>query len=129
MSAQRLIRLAVSVAIALPMVPTVSFAGENRCGWYQMPTPGNLWLTDKDATWSITSQGQAAGPDADGVDKAPDFDPKQFVKTQGPGMDYGYGCACMEVETNAKDQRITKVISGRILALANCKNDKTLPAP
>jgi hypothetical protein len=102
---------------------------ENRCCWYQMPTPGNLWLTDKDATWSITSQGEADGPDAEGVDKAPDFDPKQFVKTQDPEMDYGYGCACMEVETNAKDQRITKVISGRILPLADCKYDKSLPSP
>jgi Protein of unknown function (DUF4087) len=27
------------------------------------PTPGNLWLMDKDATWWITSQGEYKGPD------------------------------------------------------------------
>lgn len=120
--------LPVTVATALLMVCLDASAGEKRCGWYQMPTPGNLWLTDKDATWSITSQGEADGPDSEGVDNAPDFDPKQFVETPGTGG-YGYGCACMEVETNAKDQRITKVISGHILPLADCKNDKSLPSP
>jgi hypothetical protein len=122
-------RLFLAIAVfACGVFPAAASAAENRCGWYQMPTPGNLWLTDKDATWSITSQGGADGPDAEGVDKAPDFDPKQFVETEGPGG-YGYGCACMEVETSAKDQRITKVISGRILPLADCKNDKSLPSP
>lgn len=121
--------LVPTVLAGIAFLAPEALAAENRCGWYQMPTPGDLWLTDKDATWSITSQGQASGPDAEGVDNAPDFDPKQFVKTQDPGMDYGYGCACMEVETDAKDQRITKVISGHILPLADCKNDKTLPAP
>ncbi|SMF02533.1 Protein of unknown function [Xaviernesmea oryzae] len=104
-------------------------AAENRCGWYQMPTPGNLWLTDRDATWSITSQGEAAGPDAVDAEKAPDFDGRQFVETNVPGAGYGYGCACMRVDTDAKAQRITKVYSGKIRPLSACRNDKSLPAP
>lgn len=44
-------------AAAAPAAP----AAQTRCGWYAMPTPGNLWLTDRDATWVITSQGQALG--------------------------------------------------------------------
>lgn len=104
-------------------------AAETRCGWYQAPTPGNLWLSDRDATWSITSQGGALGPDAAGADKAPAFNPRQFVETNVPGTGYGYGCACLVVDTNLKSRRIVRVHSGRILPLSQCRRDKSLPPP
>lgn len=66
---------------------------------------------------------------AEGMDKTPSFNPKLFVETNVPGSGYGYGCACLIVETNAKAQRITKVSSGKILPLAKCRNDKALPNP
>ncbi|WP_335672062.1 DUF4087 domain-containing protein [Phyllobacterium zundukense] len=103
-------------------------SGEVRCGWIENPTPGDLFLIDKDATWTITSQGQAEGPDAAGVDNIPDGDPKQFVDTSR-GTGHGYSCGCLTVETNAKDQRITKVVSGKNLPLAKCRADKALPKP
>ncbi|PSH68459.1 DUF4087 domain-containing protein [Phyllobacterium brassicacearum] len=103
-------------------------SGEMRCGWIENPTPGNLWLIDKDATWTITSQGQAVGPDAAGVDNIPQTDPKQFVDTSR-GAGHGYSCGCLSVETSAKDKRITKVISGKALPLAKCRADKALPKP
>lgn len=112
--------------VLMASVPFSAAAAEKRCGWLSNPTPQNLWLIDKDATWSITSQGEAAGKDAEGVDKVPDFDTKQYVD-QGNG--HGYGCACLSVETSRKDQRITRVMSGEILPLAKCKNDKSLPSP
>jgi hypothetical protein len=121
-------KLVSAIFVALLTACSSAFGAEKRCGWYEMPTPGDLWLTDKDATWSITSQGEADGPDAEGAEKAPDFDPKQFVKTQGSDIDYGYGCACLEVETDAGSKRITRVFSGHTLPLATCKNDKSLPA-
>src|SRR4051812_3361379 len=84
-------------------------AAENRCGWYLNPTPANLLLIDRDGPWWITSQMQANGPDAEGADdKAPNFDAGQFVKTQPNG--YGYGCACLSVETDRQANRITKVL-------------------
>ena len=98
---------------------------ETRCGWYLNPTPGNLWLQDKDAIWSITSQMQANGPDAVGADRAPQESSTEYVDY---GNGHGYGCACLNVETDGKD-RITKVISGRTLPLAQCKSDKRLPPP
>lgn len=119
----------VAVTVIACDAVAMAHAAERRCGWYSNPTPGNLWLTDKDATWTITSQGEAEGPDAANADKAPDFDPKQFVETNVPGAGYGYGCACMTVETDIKKQRITRVISGAILPLAKCKADKGLPPP
>ncbi|MFI0848575.1 DUF4087 domain-containing protein [Mesorhizobium sp. IMUNJ 23232] len=117
----------VAVAVIACGAVTMAQAAERRCGWYSNPTPGNLWLTDKDASWTITSQGE--GPDAAGAEKAPDFDPKQFVETNVPGSGHGYGYACMTVETDVKDQRITRVIAGNILPLAKCKADKSLPPP
>lgn len=128
---RKLSQICSAAAISLGLCFTASsvFSAENRCGWYSFPTPQNLMLIDKDATWSITSQGQANGPDADGAENAPDFDSKQFVATNVPGAGYGYGCACMDVETSAADKRITRVISGKILPLADCKKDKALPAP
>lgn len=100
-----------------------------RCGWYVMPTPGNFWLTDRDATWIIMSQGQAQGPDAQGLEHLPAFDRHQFVATNVPGTGYGYGCACLVVDADDQARRITQVHSGRILPLSRCRQDKTLPPP
>ena len=119
----------VAAMMIAPGAVTMAQAAERRCGWYSNPTPGNLWLTDKDASWTITSQGEAEGPDAVDAEKFPDFDPKQFVETNVPGSGHGYGCACMTVETDARDQRITRVIAGDILPLAKCKADRSLPPP
>jgi hypothetical protein len=99
-------------------------SAERRCGWLANPTPGNLLLIDKDASWWIASQGEAMGPNAEG--EVPDFDRREFVTTQSG---YGYGCACLNVATDAPRQRITRVISAENLPLARSRNDRSLPAP
>jgi hypothetical protein len=118
-------KIAVAAVILLGLAPA-GFAVEQRCGWLGNPTPGDLLLTDRQAVWSITSQGEAAGKDAAGQGNVPAFDDKQYVDY---GNGHGYGCACLSVETDAKSERITRVLSGRILPLAKCKADKDLPAP
>ncbi|MER8995332.1 hypothetical protein [Mesorhizobium sp. M0678] len=35
----------------------------------------------------------------------------------------------MNVVTNAKQQKITRVISGQVLPLLRCRNDRSLPNP
>lgn len=116
------------MVMGLSLAGSPALAAERRCGWYMNPTPGNLLLIDKQGEWWITSQMQANGPDAIGADnKAPDFDDKQYVQTQPNG--YGYGCACMTVETDAKAMRITRVFAGETVPLARCKKDPTLPPP
>lgn len=124
----RLIYLLLLTVLAAFLMTEMSQA-ENRCGWYQMPTPGNLWLTDRDGTWSITSQGQAVGPDAQDAERAPNFDMKQFVSTGIPGRGYGYGCACISMDVDAKTKRASRIYSGKIKPLSACKSDKTLVAP
>ncbi len=95
---------------------------ENRCGWYENPTPGNHWLTDKDGEWMIGTQG---AEQADG-DYPPEFSDDQWVKTN---VNYGYGCACLRVETDKKEMRITKVVSATARPLSACRNDKALKEP
>lgn len=116
---------ATCFSLAIMSLPAAA-DGERRCGWYSSPTPGNLMLTDRDAVWWIQMQGR---PDPKGIENAPAFDERQFVETNVPGSGYGYGCACMTVETNAKQQRITRIIAGDILPLARCRNDRSLPEP
>lgn len=123
----RLSLVALSIVVMASASP--AYAAETRCGWYMNPTPGNLWLMDKDATWTISSQGDAEGAGAKGIDNAPEFDEKQFVETNNPGSGYGYGCACMSVTTDAAEERITEIFSGEIKPLSACKADKSLPRP
>lgn len=95
---------------------------ENRCGWYENPTPGNHWLTDKDGMWIIGAQG---GFQAEG-DYPPAFTDAQWVKTN---INYGYGCACLRVQTDKKEKRILKVVSATARPLSACRKDKALKEP
>jgi len=94
---------------------------ENRCGWFENPTPGNAWLTDKDGEWEIGTQGgyQAEGDWAD-------FSDDQWVKTN---VNYGYGCACMKVAVDTKNRRILKISSATAKPLTACRNDPALKEP
>ncbi|SFU23035.1 DUF4087 domain-containing protein [Mesorhizobium sp. YR577] len=119
-------RLLFAICSCLAIMALSATAAERRCGWYSNPTPGNLLLSDRDGDWWIQMQGR---PDAKGIDKAPAFDNRHFIEINVPGSSYGYGCACMTVVTDAKQQRITRVTAGDILPLARCRNDRSLPSP
>lgn len=116
---------AICFGLVIMSLPAAAHA-ERRCGWYSSPTPGNLVLTDSDGDWWIQMQGRS---DPKAIDNVPAFDKRQFVETNVPGSGHGYGCACMTVVTNAKQQKITRVISGEILPLVRCPNDRSLPSP
>ncbi|MER8873334.1 DUF4087 domain-containing protein [Mesorhizobium sp. M0814] len=116
---------AICFCLTIMSLSAAAYA-ERRCGWYSSPTPGNLVLTDSDGDWWIQMQGR---PDPKGIDNVPAFDERQFVETNVPGSGHGYGCACMNVVTNAKQQKITRVISGQVLPLLRCRNDRSLPNP
>jgi hypothetical protein len=94
---------------------------EKRCGWFVNPTPGNAWLHDKDAEWIIGAQG---GHQAEG--DWPEFEDRDWVKTN---VHYGYGCACLDVETDKKAEKITNILSAKSMPLANCRNGKAPPEP
>lgn len=108
---------AICFGLVIMSLPAAADA-ERRCGWYSSPTLGNLMLTDRDGEWWIQMQGRS---DPKAIDNVPAFDKRQFVETNVPGSGHGYGCACMTVVTNAKQQKITRVISGEILPLVRCR--------
>ncbi len=97
-------------------------ATERRCGWLDNPTPANWWLTDRDGEWAIGTQG---GPEAPGLDELPDMTTRGWVRTNAGS--YGYGCACLDVATDRRTMRITRIAGGRPLPLAQCRRDRALP--
>lgn len=94
---------------------------ENRCGWFENPTPGSAWLTDRDGEWLIGAQG---GHQAEG--DWPDFADNLWVKTN---VSYGYGCACLRVKADFKTRRILEIVSATAKPLSACRNDPALTEP
>lgn len=113
-------RWAIASAV-LSLVAAGPALAERRCGWLDNPTPANWWFTDRDGEWTIGAQG---GYQAPGMDEMPDMTTRGWVRTNGY---YGYGCACMEVETNRREMRITRIISARPVPLRQCRADRSLP--
>jgi hypothetical protein len=89
--------------------------GNQRCGWFDNPTPGNFWLTDKNGEWTIGTQGMK---EADGLLDMPDMSTKGWVVTNGSS--YGFGCACMNVDTDAETMEITRIYKARPMPLKTC---------
>lgn len=110
-----LVTFSASAALAAP---------ENRCGWVVNPTPGNYWLTDRDATWIMLTQGSDVEPK--GMEVLGDISAHDYVATNGY---YGYACGCMKVDTDKAESRITAIYSYKQLKIAKCQNDKALPKP
>lgn len=92
---------------------------ETRCDWFENPTPGNVWLNDKDGEWVISIQG---GYQAEG--DAPEFAAEQWVLTNAGS--YGYGCACLQVRVNRRMRQILEIKSATAKPLAVCRRDHRL---
>jgi hypothetical protein len=112
----------VLITVSLLGLPMLASA-ETRCGWISNPTPGNWWLTDRDASWTIMAQGSY---EAEGMDLIGDISAGDYVMTNG---NYGYGCACMDVVTDTSEERIQTINSFRQLPLSKCTKDKALGSP
>mgnify|MGYP001551625199 CR=1 FL=1 len=98
-----------------------TYAAETRCGWLENPSPANVWLIDKDASWTITMQGMVFIDDKsnDLVFKAMNNE-NEFVITN---RHYGFSCACLTVDTDKKTQQIKKVYKSKQLLLKTCLED------
>ena len=102
----------------LAVVEASEIAAVSRCGWFVNPTPGNAWLIDGAGEWIIGVQGgfQARGA-------WPSFSAARWVETNG---NYGYGCACMKVDSNASSGRIIRIYSASSRPLSTCRNDRAI---
>ncbi len=108
-------------ALAAALAAAAPGGSERRCGWVQNPTPGNWSLIDRDGEWIMGAQG---GYQAPGMDEMPDMTTAGWVEVNGH---YGYGCGCMDVATDRRTQRITRVFSARPVPLRQCRADRRLP--
>ena len=104
-------------AMSTTSTDVAATVSETRCGWFSNPTPANASLHDRDAEWIVGVQG---GHQADG--DWPEFSPSQWVKTN---VNYGYGCACMRVRTNA-DHEVVRIESAQAKSLSACRRDPAL---
>ena len=93
---------------------------EMRCGWFSNPTPGNVWLYDRDGEWTIEVQG---GYRVEGDWEWPNFAAGQWVKTN---VHYGYGCACLRMRVDKETNRVLEIKTTRARPLSVCRQDKAL---
>jgi hypothetical protein len=97
-------------------------AGADRapilCGWFDNPTPGNAWLTDRDGEWTLGTQG---GEQAEG--DWPDFAADRWVETNGS---HGHGCACMRVVADREAREIRRILAAWSRPLSACRQDRQL---
>ena len=96
---------------------------EMRCGWFQNPTPANIWLDDRDGEWIIGVQG---GYQVESDWEWPAFKKGQWVETNGH---HGYGCACMRVRVDRESRHVLEIKSSTARPLAACRKDPHLKRP
>ncbi len=115
-----LLLVATAVVTGQPGISTAPEVSqvETRCGWFSNPTPANASLYDRDDEWIIGVQG---GYQAEG--DWPSFGPGQWVKTN---VNYGYGCACMQVRVNNESHEVIEIASSRARPLSACRSDRNL---
>jgi hypothetical protein len=90
-----------------------------RCGWFDNPSPSNVWLYDRDGEWTVGIQG---GHQAKG--NWPKFKPAEWIRS-GSGS-YGYGCACLRLQANAETRDVTLIVSATARPIATCRSDPAL---
>lgn len=118
-----LLVIALIVANAHPIAPnqTRSTGFETRCGWFNNPTPANIWLYDRDGEWTIGVQG---GYQVNGDWPWPAFKRGQWVRTNAGS--YGYGCACLQLRVNQQTHEVVEIKTSRARPLAQCRQDASL---
>ncbi|MDU7519924.1 MAG: DUF4087 domain-containing protein [Roseomonas mucosa] len=124
MTEARQYRLALLFLLAVLLPGSPAGAAERRCGWLINPTPNNLSLLDSSGEWTLSLQGSY---EAEGIESMPERRERDWVVTNG--ISYGYGCACLQVETSTEgdDRRVRRVLGGTTEPLSRCQRDRRLP--
>jgi hypothetical protein len=88
------------------------------CGWWDNPTPGNVWLNDRSGQWTIAMQGMYEA-DGDG----PAFKPGQQLPKGAP---HGYGCACITARVDRASKFVYSFTDAKALSPNVCRADPGL---
>lgn len=122
--------LLTAPVLSLPVLALAATAAsaqpgtENRCGWYENPSPANHWLTDRDRQWLIGAQG---GYQARGIGLIGEAPQSRWLRA-GPSS-YGRGCVCARVRTDRRNSQITRIHSWSYAPLSQCRGDRRLREP
>ena len=103
----------------VPRLDATKLSAPTRlCGWWDNPTPGNVWLDDRGGQWTIAMQGlyEASG---DG----PEFKPDQQLPKGSP---HGYGCACITARVDAASRFVYSFTDAKALSPKVCRADPGL---
>ena len=119
------VRCGFAVLLVASLLMETARATEKRCGWLVNPTPRNWWLIDAAGWWLIIRQDRDTEPA--GMDLIPDLTVKDWVVTNPPSG--GYACACLFVETNGGQKRVTRILSVKQKPIAACRADPKLQKP
>jgi hypothetical protein len=101
--------------------PAAAAVLETRCGWFTNPTPGNVWLYDREAEWTLGVQG---GYQVPGDWPWPKFKRGQWVVTNAG--DHGYGCVCLQLRVNKQTHEVLEIKTARGRPLQQCRQDPSL---
>ena len=104
---------------------------ERRCGWYNNPSPANVFLKDADGFWWIAKQGSPPAPGSNDA-YTPAFDDRVRLDAAGKivtnGGSYGYSCACADgVFGPVGSGEVLSITRLDALPIAQCENDPNLP--
>ena len=101
---------------------------QNLCGWWDNPTPGNVFFTDRKREWVISQQGDAENCLEDWGDEGARSIGKNMNEIEIIHASYGRSCVCLKVEIEAKKgvQKIKKILSNKRQTLQTCYGDKNL---
>ena len=93
---------------------------ETRCGWFENPTPANIWFYDREGEWTIGVQGGYQLPKHW---PWPAFKSGQWVRTNG---EHGYGGACFQMRVNKQTLDVLEIKTSRARPLTVCRRDPSL---
>lgn len=116
-----LVELAFATAGQPDLNNTEPVQFETRCGWLSNPTPGNIWLDDRDGEWIIGIQG---GYQLEADWGWPAFKKGQWKVTNAGS--HGYGCACLQMRVDKGTNRVLQIKSARPRPLAACRKEPAL---
>jgi hypothetical protein len=90
---------------------------ENRCGWWDNSTPGNVDFSDKDGNWTVSMQG--------GYLAKGNWSPSgEKESTNG---NHGRYCVCLKAEFEKSSEKVVRIHSGKTKKLRDCLRDQLLP--
>ena len=89
-----------------------------RCGWWDNPTPGNVFFTDRDGEWTIAMQGMY---EAEG--DWPTFGRDQVAPRDAP---HSHGCACARMQGDPRSRLVGRFTEAHARPLKVCRADPAL---